>query len=319
MRVPGRSGVLQRGGNGCHGVAMKDDIAYPVRSELNQVQPSTGDAVADAATKRRRIVSAMVRRAVQCGHGLERETVRSSEKLLEESLIRGLRQKREDAPAVVVQDHDSGIERVKFRGEQAVHVMIKGEIADDQNERAAGSVATRCRSAERSGYDSVDSVRAAVRHHSDVACVAGAERIEIPNRHAAADEERCSVGQARDDIRESAALERLVERAIVTVDGVGRAPVHLDPLVEPARAPGSLRGVVRKKLEEVLTRGARLRMNHLAREQRRIRPTPLGDHSQRDRRMLPEKLKEGPGGGRAADSQNEIGGECSCRRCVPKE
>ena len=72
------------------------------------------------------------------GQGDEVQAVRRAVELLERRCVdrRRLRQEGEDAAAVVVHEHDGGVERVQPRGEQAVHVVIERQVADDEGERA---------------------------------------------------------------------------------------------------------------------------------------------------------------------------------------
>ena len=102
-----KSERVQRGGDCRPGLAMQNDIPCAIGAKLDDVQTSFRHAVCNRLSKRSGVLSAMIRRPVQLGDRLEVEAMGSSEELLEMPGMRCLREKRENASAVIV-DHDYG-------------------------------------------------------------------------------------------------------------------------------------------------------------------------------------------------------------------
>ena len=146
--------------------------------------------------------------AVALDERSEVEPVWRAEQLLEPVGYGGrLRQKREDAAAVVVEQHDQQIQLMLARGQQPVQIVIEGDVADHQHHapdaRRAG--------AERARYHAVDAVGAAVREASQRARRSRQERIQIPHRHAVARVQQRRLGEQRSQLGEDPAFEELVD------------------------------------------------------------------------------------------------------------
>ena len=102
----------------------------------------------------------------------------------------GLRKKREDAAAVVVEDDNSGVQPELCRCEQAIQVMEKGKIADDQHQRAIRDGG----GAKCGRDDAVDPVGAAIAHDPQPSPVPADEGIDVADRHAVADDKGRALG-----------------------------------------------------------------------------------------------------------------------------
>ena len=76
------------------------------------------------------------------------------------------------------------------RREQAIQVVEKREVADDQHDRAIRDGG----GAERGRDDAVDPVRAAIAHDSQPSPIAADEGIDVADRHAVADDKGRAFG-----------------------------------------------------------------------------------------------------------------------------
>src|SRR5690625_3907271 len=105
------------------------------------------------------------------------EAERCAEQTLEMIFILILRQKVEDAAAVVVEDDDVDVDIVQFSHNESVHIMIKGDIPDDERDTFLHSHCHRRRN------HTVYAVRPAV--GIDFMLQAGVKTFNIPDRYAA--------------------------------------------------------------------------------------------------------------------------------------
>src|SRR5689334_22350807 len=96
----------------------------------------------------------------------------------------GLREEREYAAAVVVEQHDRRVDWMELRREQPVQVVVERDVSDREDERAAGDGGR----AERTRDDAVDAIGAAVGEEADVPRAARPERVEVAHRHGIAGE-----------------------------------------------------------------------------------------------------------------------------------
>ncbi len=190
------------------------------------------------------------RRAEDPGHGQDIDAVGCPEQLLVmlgeadiRPVGRALRQEREDAATIVVDDHDGGRQVVEPSRHQGVEVVHEGDVSDDEQHRSGiGRGRTQGRR-----DDAVDAVDTPVGDAPHPGVAVRQERVEVTDRHRAADIQQRAVRQASLQLREHAPLERLIDRLDRCADrqvgrgtriGPGRCPRRAGRAVHPVQADG---------------------------------------------------------------------------------
>ncbi len=118
---------------------------------------------------------------------------------------------------------------VLARREQAVGVVVEGDIADHQHQRPTRDGAR----AERGRDDAVDATGAAVGQAAKWRTAGRQEGIEVAHRHAVAGEEQRIGRQQPTQLGEHPAFERLVHRRERVLNGGARRPVGVLPAGQP--------------------------------------------------------------------------------------
>jgi hypothetical protein len=167
-------------------------VAVAIGYELDDRQTAAPHGATELASEVVPISGSSVRRSEEPGRRTNIETGRRPEqgfKRLRVKLLR-LRKKRKDAAAIVVEYDNGGIQAELCRRKQAIQVMEKRKVADDQNNWAVRDGG----GAKRGRDDTVDPVRAAVAHDPKPSPIAADEGIDIADRHAVADDKGRALG-----------------------------------------------------------------------------------------------------------------------------
>ena len=181
---------------------------------------------------------------------------------------RRLGQEREDAAAVVVDQHDRRRQGVELGRDQRVEVVQEGHVADDQRDRPA----RHRRRSERRGDHAVDAVGTTVRAHRDRALGHGQPAVQVADGHRVAGPERRPVRQRGGERRERGPLEWLVEPGQPGGHGLGRRAVGRSPSPRPTRRHRSGRRAARRSASAVAAGSA---CTNVRRHERRLAPARI--------------------------------------------
>ena len=111
---------------------MQAGVGVPVGMDGNHRDAQGVEGFLEGCAKRLAVLGFAVIQAVKFCRVAKIQAVRGAEQVFERLYGLGLRQEREDAAAVVVKQHDGYLKTVLFGGQQAIHVVVEGQIANDQ-------------------------------------------------------------------------------------------------------------------------------------------------------------------------------------------
>ncbi len=212
----------------------------------------------------------------------------------------GLRQEREDAPAVVV-DHDAHeVDAPAGRRQQAVAVVEEGHVADEQRGRSPAPHGH----ADRGRHDAVDAVGAAVGHDPHLTS-RGRVALDVADRHRRRHDQRRPGGHGPHDGPGDGRLGVPVRCARhgpeLAVGRVRRRVGHRAPAVEPAGGRRRPRGCAREGGDE---RGGVV--DHQGGRGRGIGPAGRAGHHL-DGRRVRQPLVDDAGRARRAEPHDHLG------------
>ena len=138
---------------------------------------------------------------------------------------------KDAAPVVVHQDEDD-VERPVARGQEAVQVMVEGDVADQRHHRAG----TAPRAPHHRRYDAVDPARAPVAEDLDVQRGRAAVPVDVADRHGGGYEQRCAGWEGAERGGRAGALVIRVGKVIL--DGRPGGRFDLRPLARPRGVGG---------------------------------------------------------------------------------
>src|SRR5215212_1309620 len=198
----------QRAGDGAPDSPMLRHVAVAIGQQFDNRQTMAIDSAAEFAPEGRPITRTGVRGSEQPnGRGNVKTDWRPKQRLERRRVeLPSLRKKREDTASVVVEYDNSGVQFVLCCGEQAIQVVQKGEVADEENDRSSGDGGC----AECGRDDAVDSVGAAVAYDPQLSMISADEGVDVTDRHAVADDKGRTLGEKSRDFRGSAALEGIL-------------------------------------------------------------------------------------------------------------
>jgi hypothetical protein len=217
----------------------------------------------------------------------------------------GLRQEREDAAAVVVDEHDRGGQVVQLRGNERVEIVEEGQVADDEDDRTD----VGRRRPERGRNDAVDAVRAPVRQRADRPLRGRQPVVEVADRHAVAGPQQRPVGQRLPQDREREPLEGFValdDRCQPVAERLLGDPVRKTPFIGPGRGRPPSRRQVHERVRERFGRRRRIGLDEGRRHDRRLAPGSIAVDDDLGRRTLADQREHRLRGRRRAEPEHEV-------------
>src|SRR5712692_2681236 len=151
--------TTQSGGRGLPAKPVAAHAVVAPESHHDHRRGRLVDRVADRGLEAGPVGDRAVDQPVQARDLREVETERGREDLFEDVQVLSLRQEVEDAAAVVVADDDRRLDAMPPDRPQPVHVVIRGEIAEQEDRR---NVAAAGGDSKTSRDETIDAARAAI-------------------------------------------------------------------------------------------------------------------------------------------------------------
>ena len=111
---------------------MQAGVGVPLGVDGNHCNAWVAEGLFEGCAKCGTVLGFAVIQAVEFRRVTKIQAVRGAEQVFERRYSLGLRQEREDAATIVVQQHDRHLKTVPFGGEQAIHIVVEGQIANHQ-------------------------------------------------------------------------------------------------------------------------------------------------------------------------------------------